>query len=349
MQALSINEPETFFISSFLCESIMKRIHWGILSTAKIGTQKVIPAMQRGKLCEIIAICSRDQAAADRAARDLKIPKAYGSYESLLADPEIDAIYNPLPNHLHVPWTIRALEAGKHVLCEKPLGMSAAECQELQAAAGRHPQLKVMEAFMYRHHPQWKKTKQLVDAGEIGELRSVQSSFSYHNVDARNIRNSITAGGGALMDIGCYCISVARFLFGQEPQRVCGWLEFDPTFGTDRFASGLLDFGSGTSTFTCSTQLVPYQRVNILGTKGRIEIEIPFNAPADKPCRIWHEKNGQIHEIVFDICNQYTLQGDAFSRAILEDISVPTPLVDALCNMRVIEAAKLSASSGGWV
>ncbi|MDZ4657403.1 MAG: Gfo/Idh/MocA family oxidoreductase [Bythopirellula sp.] len=327
----------------------MKRIRWGVLSTAKIGTQKVIPAMQRSALCEINAICSRDQATADQVAKSLRIPRAYGSYEALLADPEIDTIYNALPNNLHVPWSIRALEAGKHVLCEKPLGMSAVECEELLAVAARHPKLKVMEAFMYRHHPQWQKAKQLVDAGEIGELRSVQSSFSYHNVDANNIRNSIAAGGGALMDIGCYGISVARFIFGREPQRVCGWVEYDPTFGTDRLASGLLDFGSGTSTFTCSTQLVPYQRVNILGTTGRVEIEIPFNAPPDKPCRIWHEINGQIHEIIFEICDQYMLQGDAFSQAILEDTPVPTPLTDAVANMRVIEAVKLSAASGGWV
>jgi predicted dehydrogenase len=327
----------------------MKRVRWGILSTAKIGTQKVIPAMQRGELCEIRAIGSRDQQAVDRVAQEFKIPRAYGSYEELLADPEIDAIYNPLPNHLHVSWSIRALEAGKHVLCEKPLGLTAAECEQLIAAAARHPRLKVMEAFMYRHHPQWKKAKELVDGGEIGELRSVQTSFSYHNVDASNIRNSVAAGGGALMDIGCYCVSVARFIFAREPNRVCGWLELDPTFGTDRLASGLLDFGTGTATFTCATQLVPYQRVHIFGTEGRVEIEIPFNAPADKPCRIWHEQDGKIAELVFDVCDQYLLQGDFFSRAILEDTPVPTPLADGLANMRVIEAVKASAAAGGWV
>jgi predicted dehydrogenase len=327
----------------------MKRVRWGILSTAKIGTQKVIPAMQRGELCEIVAISSRDEQTARQAASELGIPKAYGSYEQLLADPEIDAVYNPLPNHLHVPWSLRALEAGKHVLCEKPLGMSATDAEKLLVGAVKFPQLKVMEAFMYRHHPQWQKAKQLVDTGGIGELRSVQTSFSYFNRDPNNIRNSVEAGGGALMDIGCYCISVPRFIFGREPARVCGWVEHDAAFGTDHLASGLLDFGTGTATFTCSTQLAPYQRVNILGTEGRVEIEIPFNAPPDKPCRMWHESKGEIKEIVFDICDQYTIQGELFSQAILDDSAVPTPLSDGVANMRVIEALKQSAASGGWV
>lgn len=327
----------------------MKRVRWGILSTAKIGTQKVIPAMQRSGSYEIVAIGSRDAAAAERAAKELGIPRAHGSYEALLADPQVDAIYNPLPNHLHVSWSIRTLEAGKHVLCEKPLGMSVADAEKLASAAASHPDLKVMEAFMYRHHPQWKQAKELVDTGALGELRSVQSSFSYHNTDANNIRNSVAAGGGGLMDIGCYCTSVARFIFGREPERVCGWVEHDPHFGTDRFASGLLDFGAGTSTFTCSTQLVPYQRVNILGTVGRVEIEIPFNAPNDRPCRIWHEREGRIEEITFPVCDQYTLQGEAMSRSILDNTPVPTPLDDAIANMRVIESIKRSAADGTWV
>jgi predicted dehydrogenase len=327
----------------------MKHVRWGILSTAKIGTQKVIPAMQRSELCEILAIGSRDAATAEQTAKQLNIFRTHGSYEALLADPEIDAVYNPLPNHLHVPWSIRALEAGKHVLCEKPLGISVADAEKLAIAAASHPDLKVMEAFMYRHHPQWQRAKELVAAGAIGELRSVQSSFSYYNVDANNIRNSTAAGGGGLMDIGCYCISVARFIFGREPERVCGWVEHDPNFGTDRLATGLLDFGMGTSMFTCSTQLVPYQRVNILGTAGRVEIEIPFNAPNDRPCRIWHEREGKIEEITFPVCDQYTLQGDAMARAILDNTPVPTPLSDAIANMRVIEAIKQSAASGDWI
>ncbi len=327
----------------------MQRVRWGILSTANIGTRKVIPAMQRSELCEVLAIASRNQATADEAATGLGIPRAYGSYEALLADSDIDAVYIPLPNHLHVPWSIRALEAGKHVLCEKPIGLSAAEGDTLLTEAAKHPHLKVMEAFMYRYHPQWQTTKQLVDSGEIGSVRVIQAAFSYYNVDPANIRNIAEIGGGGLMDIGCYCVSLARFLFHGEPQKVCGLVENDPSFGTDRLASAILDFGTGLATFFCSTQLVPYQRVNVFGTKGRIEIQIPFNAPPDRPCRIWHETDGESVEIAFDDCDQYTIQGDLFAASILNDIPVPTPLADAVANMRVIEAIQASASSGNWV
>jgi predicted dehydrogenase len=325
------------------------KVRWGVLSTARIGTEKVIPAMQSGRYCDIVAIASRDLDRARAAADRLGIPKAYGSYEELLADPEIDAIYNPLPNHLHVPWSIRALEAGKHVLCEKPIALTAAEAQKLLDAARERPQLKVMEAFMYRHHPQWQRARQLVADGKIGELRTIQSFFSYHNPDPANIRNIAEFGGGGLMDIGCYTISLSRFIFGAEPRRVCGIMEYDPRFKTDRLTSGVLDFGRGTSTFTCATQLTPYQRVNIFGTEGRVEIEIPFNAPADRPCRMWHQHGSEIHEIVLDVCDQYTIQGDLFSQAVLDDTPVPTPLEDAVANMRVIEALVQSARSGTWV
>jgi len=325
------------------------KVRWGVLSTANIGTGKVIPAMQLGKHCSITAIASRDLDRARAAADRLGIPKAYGSYEELLADPEIDAIYNPLPNHLHVPWSIRALEAGKHVLCEKPIALTAAEAQKLLDAARERPRLKVMEAFMYRHHPQWQRARQLVADGRIGELRTIQSFFSYYNADPANVRNVAEFGGGGLMDIGCYTISLSRFIFGSEPQRVCGIIEYDPQFKTDRLASGVLDFGRGTSTFTCATQLTPYQRVNIFGTEGRVEIEIPFNAPADRPCRMWHQFGGEIHEIVLDACDQYTIQGDLFSQAVLDDTPVPTPLEDAVANMRVIEALSQSARRGTWV
>lgn len=322
----------------------MRKLRWGILSTAKIGTQKVIPAMQQGERCEIHAIASRTLETAQQAARELGIPKAHGSYEALLADPEVEAIYNPLPNHLHVPWSIKALEAGKHVLCEKPIGLDAAEGQKLVDAAKAHPELKVMEAFMYRHHPQWRKAKQLVDEGGIGTLRTIQSFFAYFNTDAENIRNKADIGGGALMDIGCYCISLARFLFDAEPIRISGHMDIDPTFKTDRTTSALLEFPQGSTTFTCSTQLEPYQRVNILGDQGRIEIEIPFNAPPDKPCRLWHQQGGKTEEITFDICDQYTIQGDLFAAAVLEDKPVPTPIEDAVANMNVIDALKQSAA-----
>jgi predicted dehydrogenase len=327
----------------------MSKVRWGILSTAKIGVEKVIPAMQQAEYCEITAIASRSLGKAMATAKELGIPKAYGSYEELLADPEVDAIYNPLPNHLHVPWSIKAMEAGKHVLCEKPIGLTSDEGQELVNAAKKHPALKVMEAFMYRYHPQWQRAKQLVREGQIGELRTIQTFFSYYLVDPDNIRNMADIGGGGLMDIGCYCISLSRFIFDAEPERVCGIIEYDPKMKVDRLASGMLDFGRGTSTFTCATQLVPYQRVNIYGTEGRVEIEIPFNAPPDRPCKMWHQRGDDIEEIVLDICNQYTIQGDLFSQAVLNDTDVPTPIEDAVANMKVIEAVIESGKSGTWV
>ena len=248
----------------------MNKIRWGILSTAKIGTEKVIPAMQLGKYCKVTAISSRKLKKAKSAAKRLDIEKAYGSYEELLTDPDIDAVYIPLPNHLHVPWAIKALNAGKHVLCEKPIALSVVEAQTLLDVAKKFPRLKVMEAFMYRNHPQWQLAKQQVSEGKIGKVRTIQSFFSYYNNNPHDIRNKLEIGGGGLMDIGCYCISLARFIFEGEPWRVCGIMEEDPELKIDRLTSGILDFVNGTSTFTCATQLVPYQRVNIFGIKGRI-------------------------------------------------------------------------------
>lgn len=327
----------------------MRKVRWGILSTAKIGTEKVIPAMQKGDYSDVVAIASRTPEQAEAAAKRLGILKSYGSYEALLQDPNIEAIYNPLPNHLHVNWSIAALEAGKHVLCEKPIGLTSAQGEELVAAGRKHPRLKLMEAFMYRHHPQWQRARQLVRDGQIGTLRTIQTLFSYYNADPANIRNQADIGGGGLMDIGCYPISLSRFIFGAEPKRVVGSIEFDPALKTDRLSSAILEFENGTSTFTCSTQLAPYQRVNIVGTEGRIEIEIPFNAPPNKPCLMWHQRGREFAEIRLDICDQYTIQGDLFSRAILDDTPVPTPIEDAVANMRVIEALFESARRGAWV
>ncbi len=326
----------------------MDKVRWGVLSTAKIGREKVIPGMQAGEYSDIVAIASRDLERADAAAKSLNIPKVYGSYEKLLTDPEIDAVYIPLPNHMHVEWAIKALQANKHVLCEKPVGLSSVEARQLLVAAKESPHLKVMEAFMYRFHPQWQHTKMLVSDGKVGELKTIQSFFSYYNVDPNNIRNKKDAGGGGLMDIGCYCISLSRFIFNTNPQRVFGIVEYDPNTKTDRIASGILDFSTGTSTFTCSTQLMPYQRVNILGTEGRIELEIPFNAPPEKSTKIWlHTKSGS-EEIIFDEINQYTIQGDLFSKAIIDNTNVPTSLEDALSNMKVIEAIFESSMQGTW-
>ncbi|HYF64438.1 MAG TPA: Gfo/Idh/MocA family oxidoreductase [Herpetosiphonaceae bacterium] len=327
----------------------MKKIRWGVLSTAKIAITKVIPAMQQGRYTQVTAIASRELRQAQLAASRLEVAKVYGSYEALLADPDIDAVYIPLPNHLHVPWAIRALEAGKHVLCEKPIALSSAETRTLIEAAARYPHLKVMEAFMYRFHPQWQRARQIVLGGGIGELRTIHSFFSYFNDDPANIRNVAELGGGGLMDIGCYNISLSRWMFGAEPRRVCGLVEYDPEFNTDRLASAMLDFGGGSATFTCSTQLTNYQRVLLFGTAGRIEIEIPFNPSEEYASRLWHQRGATIDALPVDNANHYTRQGDAFALAILSDSPVPAPLDDALANMRVLEAVVASARSNAWV
>ncbi|QDU64268.1 Glucose--fructose oxidoreductase precursor [Planctomycetes bacterium Pan216] len=326
----------------------MAKTRWGILSTAKIAVEQVIPALKYSDSCEVVAIASRRLPGAQQAAERLGIPNAHGAYDDLLDNPDVDIVYNPLPNHLHVPWTIKALEAGKHVLCEKPIGLSAAQGQELVDAGRRHPTLKLMEAFMYRHHPQWRLAHRLATDGSIGELRTIQTFFSFFNNDPENIRSNPDWGGGALMDIGCYPISLSRFLFGAEPTRVLGTVEFDPELHIDRMTSGVLEFERGTSTFTCSTQLADYQRVNIVGTEGRVEIEVPFNAPIDRPCRLWHQDRHAVRELTVDQCNQYTIQGDLFSQAVLNDTPVPTPIEDAVSNMLVIEAILESGRTGSW-
>ncbi|MFZ0310312.1 MAG: Gfo/Idh/MocA family oxidoreductase [Candidatus Sulfotelmatobacter sp.] len=328
------------------------KLRWGVLSTAAIGLKKVIPAMQQGQHTRVVAIASRDLAKAQEAATALGIPTAYGSYEELLADPSIDAVYNPLPNHLHVPWTVKAAEAGKHVLCEKPFSLTVAEAESLLAVRSRTG-VKIGEAFMIRSFPQWLRLRELLKQGRIGDLRSVVGVFSYFNIDPANIRNQVASGGGAVMDIGCYLIHASRYAFANEPTRVVALIERDPQMHTDRLTSAILDFSAGQSIFTCSTQLVPYQRVHFLGTRGRIEIEIPFNAPIDRPTRLFVDDGGDlsgktITTETFPVCDQYTLQGDAFSKAILENTEVPVPLEDAIGNMAVIEAIFRSASSGEW-
>jgi predicted dehydrogenase len=328
------------------------KLRWGVLSTANIGLKKVIPAMQLGEYTTIAAIASRNLAKAQEAAKALNIPTAYGSYEELLADPNIDAIYNPLPNQLHVPWTARAAEAGKHVLCEKPLSLTTAEAESLLSVRNRTG-VKIGEAFMIRSFPQWLRLRELLDQRRIGELRSIVGFFSYFNVDPSNIRNQTACGGGALMDIGCYLIHASRYGFAQEPKRVVASIDRDPQLKTDRLTSAILDFPGGQSIFTCSTQLVLYQRVHFLGTGGRIEIEIPFNAPIDRPTRIFIDDGSDlsgknITTEAFPTANQYTMQGDAFSKAILKNQEVPVPLEDAIKNMAVIEAIFRSASSGKW-
>ena len=319
---------------------------------AAIATKKVIPGMQKGERAAVTAIASRELGRAREAAQRLGLPKAYGSYEELLADGEIDAVYNPLPNHLHVPWTVKAAEAGKHVLCEKPIALSAKEAATLISVRERTG-VKIGEAFMVRMHPQWLRAKEIVASGGIGELRGVVSEFSYFNRDPRNIRNIREYGGGALMDIGCYPITMSRFFFDREPVRVAALIERDPEMGVDRLSSALLDFHSGHALFTCSTQMVPYQRMQIFGTKGRIELEIPYNTPPDRPSRIFIDDGSQLgggsaRVEEFPVCDQYATQGDAFSRAIQEDGEVPVPVEDAMANMAVIEAVVRAGESGKW-
>jgi predicted dehydrogenase len=329
----------------------MDKVVWGVLSTARIGWEKVIPAMQKSAWCDIRAIASRSLDSAQAAARRSGIPKAYGSYEALLADPEIEAIYNPLPNHLHVPLTLQALAAGKHVLCEKPFALTAAEAASVSGAAGK---LLVMEAFMVRFHPQWIRVRELVRAGTIGVPRAVQVFFSYYNDDPANIRNRADIGGGALYDIGCYAIVAGRWLFEAEPQRVVALIDRDPVLQTDRTTSGLLDFGAGRRLdFTVSTQCQRYQRLNIVGTLGRIEILIPFNAPQGETTRILVDTEGRVDGAgvrteTLPESDQYTLQGEAFSRAVRGEAALPWGVDDAVQNLRIIEALLRSETSGRW-
>ena len=330
----------------------MKKVRWGVIGVAKIATTKVIPAMQGGELTEVTAIASRDLAKAEAAAAELGIAKAYGSYDALLADPDVDAIYNPLPNHVHREWTIAAAEQGKHVLCEKPIGMSSAEAEELVTVRDRTG-VKLQEAFMVWTHPQWLKAVDICRSGRLGTVGSYAGHFSYFNDDPANIRNIAEMGGGALMDIGCYLLTTSRMIFGEEPSRVLGLVHEDPRFSVDVLTSMILDFPSGQAIGTCSTQLLYHQRVHVLGTDGRLEIEIPFNAPSDRPCRLWVDDDGDLfggslETVEIDSCDQYQIQGDEFSRAVLDDTEVPYPLEMSLQNMKLIEAVFRSAESGCW-
>lgn len=320
-----------------------EKVRWGILGTANIALTKVIPAMQRSPWCEITAIASRDLAKAKAAASELNIPNAYGSYEELLADDSVEVVYNPLPNNLHVPWTVKAAEAGKHVLCEKPIALNAGEARTLIEVRDRSG-IRIQEAFMVRTHPQWLETRKLIQTGRIGALRSITGFFSYFNSDPTNIRNHLEFGGGALMDIGCYPITISRFVLQAEPRRVLGLIERDAVFHTDTLTSAVLDFPQGHSTFTCSTRLMSYQRMIFTGTEGRIEVLIPFNSPNDRPTQILLNSE----TIEFPTCDQYEIQGTLFSQALRENKPQPIPLEDAINNMTVVDAVFRSAANGQW-
>lgn len=327
----------------------MTKLRWGVLSSARIARTKVIPAIQTSLTGEVVAIASRDAQSAAAAAKALGIKKSYGSYEALLADPEIDAIYNPLPNHLHVPWSIAAIKAGKHVLCEKPLGLNLADIQPLLDTAKHHPQLKVMEAFMYRFHPQWQTALHLVQSGTIGQVRSIHSHFAYNNRDESNIRNVLEWGGGALMDIGCYCISLSRFLYGEEPLRVMGQITPYAGYEVDCFVSGMMEFADGNATFTASTKSEPEQYVEVHGEQGSILIPLPFNPIADTITHIVLKRDGEREEIVQQPSDHYRNMADAFAQSVKDKSHVPTPLADARANMKIIDAIFSSAASNQWV
>jgi predicted dehydrogenase len=298
--------------------------------------------MKKAARCDVVGIASRNAELAKRVAEELSIPRPYSSYEDLLADGDIDAVYIPLPNHLHAQWTIAAARAGKHVLCEKPLAMDAAEAQEMAdvcAAEG----VKVTEAFMYRLHPSWVAVRELLGSGRIGELCAVQSWFSYFNDDPGNIRNIREVGGGALYDVGCYNVNLSRMLFEAEPVRVEASLKRDPSMGVDVLTSGILEFERGVATFTCSTRAENDQRVHVFGTEGRISVGIPFNIPPDLPTQVFLTSGGDppvnphTQVMRFDPADQYTIQAESFARAILDDEPVPLPPEDSVANMRVID------------
>jgi predicted dehydrogenase len=323
-------------------EKLKSAVRWGILGAADIAVHKVIPAMADAEMCSVDAIASRSEERARQAAERLGIPRSYGSYQDLLEDSDIEAVYIPLPNHLHLEWTLAAAAAGKHILCEKPLAMSSADARTMIDACDAAG-VKLMEAFMYRLHPMWVEVRRLVDDGAIGELAAIQSFFSYFNNDPADIRNIPEFGGGALYDIGCYLVNVARMLFDSEPTEVKSSVKRDPDFGTDIVTSAVLDFGGRHATFTCSTRMEDHQWVGIEGTEGRLVVEIPFNIPADRSTRILHYAGGEppadpgveIHEV--PAANQYGIQADAFSRAIREGAPVPTPPGDAVGNLLVME------------
>lgn len=326
----------------------MKKLRWGIISTANIARQFLIPAMRKAENAEVVAVASRDRRRGEVFARETGIPNVHDSYEALLTDAEVDAIYNPLPNHLHVPLSVQAVEAGKHVLCEKPLGLNVADIQPLLRAAADHPRQVVMEAFMYRFHPQWRKVRELIEAGDLGEIKAVQAEFTYFNRDPDNVRNRSDIGGGGLLDIGCYCVSAARLAFGREPKRVASQIDVDPQFSVDRHASGVLDFAPGTATFYCSMQSNPSQSVKIFGEKASLLVENPFYR-REVPSRLLLRKNNDDELIAVGHYDHYVELISAFSRAALEGGSAPTPLSDALANMKVLDALFQSGETGRWV
>lgn len=331
-----------------------RKVRWGILSTADIGLKKVTPAILKSDLCEVVAVASRDKGRAEDYIATLGLTgkaRAHGSYEALYADPDVDAIYIPLPNHLHVETTLAAARAGKHVLCEKPIALSAKEAEQLrQIPKG----IVFYEAFMVRFHPQWLRAREIVRSGELGELRAIRAVFCYHLTDPANVRNQVDIGGGGIYDIGCYPVTGARFLFDAEPLRVVSLIDRDPALKTDRLASVMADFGQGRQlAFTVSTQAVGHQSIEVIGTKGRVEIVIPYNAPADTATTILVDKgysmDGHLaRREIIPPCDQYTEQAEAFAKAVLGLEPFPYGVETAIKNMKVLDAIFESERTGAW-
>lgn len=326
-----------------------KVIRWGVLSTANIGCEKVIPAMHACTSSDVYAIASRDDTHAKCYAEKLSIEHSYGSYDELLADPNIDAIYNPLPNHLHVPWTLKAIAAGKHVLCEKPIALNATQAQQLNTALQAAPHIKVMEAFMYRFHPQWQKAKEIIDKGLLGAINHVDAHFSFFNADPANVRNQAGIGGGSLMDVGCYCISAARYLLAKEPNKVLACMINDAAFNVDKHCTGMLDFGSATASFNSSMQSQAAQHVYVYGEQGMLKLVSPFYQSTSQATQLILQQDDTTKTYEFAPCDQYANQIDAFAHAIKHQQSVPTPLSDAIANMHVIDALLQSHKQKLWI
>jgi predicted dehydrogenase len=330
-----------------------RKIRWGIVSTADIGMKKVNPAIMQSQHSEIVALASRDLGKAKAALTELGLPnaRAYGSYAELYADPNVDAIYNPLPNHLHVPETLAAAKAGKHVLCEKPIAFTAEEAAQLkQAPKG----VLIAEAFMVRHHPQWQRAREIVRSGELGRIHAVRVAFFYYNDDPQNVRNIADIGGGGIYDIGCYCVISGRYLFETEPKRVVALVDRDPKFGTDRLASVIADFGDGRHlSFICGTQTSGRQTVEAYGPKGSLEIVIPFNAPPNEMTAILVGSGGPMdrslhrREILPPV-DQYTVEAEDFALAVLGQKPLLFGIDDAIKQMQVLDAIFRSEKSGSW-
>ena len=327
----------------------MDKLRWGVMSTANIAIKKVMPGIQKASNGELAAIASRSLDAANDVADSFGIPHRFGSYVDLLESDEIEAVYIPLPNDMHLEWTLAAAEAGKHVLCEKPLALTAADAQEMVDACAQAG-VTVMEAFMYRLHPSWLKVRELVASGEIGDLTAIIAGFAFFMDNPGNIRNKPEHGGGALMDIGCYPINVARMLFGSEPVSVSASMSRHPDFGTDVLTSAVLGFAAGHATFTVSTLAEPAQFVHVMGSDGRIDVEIPFNVPEEHETSIHLIRGGNpprepgVETFHFEPADQYAIEAELFARAVLEGATVPTPPEDGVANMAVIERIVAAAA-----